>query len=390
MTRRPSVVGGVDRLLTLFQRVDGAFLAGRFALFVPVLVFSQLLDAPEFGRFSTRYHAFLFAGNLALWGAHDALLVRAGATSGRVTQLILFYAVAVAATGSAGYLGDPSGLLVCLFVFLYRPLYLLLVTVYRDAPGAYRTLTVALVAAMLALVVPLPDPAWRLGGAAAVTLAFQALLVARTPGLLALRPALFLRRLGEEYGYAGNHVLSSFFIQGSLFVFSLLAREEPFAAAAQLAYLLNVVLVAQGLLYRLAVHRFARRSEGVGGRLRVFVLLSLGVAAAAVVGVALVGPRAERLLFGRAAALPALQGPLIWILLVHSLNYPLAGLLVGSGRVRSQLAVSAASAAVLVAALLLLPDRGSPWSYALALSIATSAAVVGRLVAARPLLRPPP
>jgi O-antigen/teichoic acid export membrane protein len=153
---------------------------------------------------------------------------------------------------------------------------------------------------------------------------------------------------------------------------------------------LNVVLVAQGLLYRLAVHRFARRREGVRGRLGVFVLLSLGVAAAAVVGVVLAGPWAERLLFGRAAALPALQGPLIWILLVHSLNYPLAGLLVGSGRVRSQLAVSAASAAVLVAALLLLPDRGKPWSYALALSIATSAAVVGRLIAARPLLRPPP
>ena len=148
--------GGLRSALGFFQKVDGGFLASRFALFVPILVFSQTLDTAAFGQFSSRYHAFLFAGNLALWGAHDALLVREESTRGRVSQLGLFYAIAVVLTGSSAYLLDPWGLLIAAFVFLYRPLHLLLLTAFRDARRSYLFLTGGLLLASVALLILIP------------------------------------------------------------------------------------------------------------------------------------------------------------------------------------------------------------------------------------------
>ena len=52
--------------------------------------------------------------------------------------------------------------------------------------------------------------------------------------------------------------------------------------------------------------------------------------------------------------------------------------------------MSGLSAVVLVAALVLLPGRGTAQSYGLAMSITTFSAVLGRLVAARTLLRKAP
>jgi hypothetical protein len=77
------------------------------------------------------------------------------------------------------------------------------------------------------------------------------------------------------------------------------------------------------------------------------------------------------------------------VVLVHAWNYPLSGLLVGSGQVTRQLAAGILSAVVLVSAMAILTALAVTQVYGVALLAATTTGVVARLVLANPILRRP-
>jgi len=372
----------LSRLVAWLHKSDSGFLASRFALFVPIIVFSHALDDGAFARFSSAYHAFLFAGNLAIWGAHDALLVNPSDRQGRVTQLLFLYVLASVGTGAVAYLGGWFGLSIGLFVLVYRPVMLLALSVRRDDRTAYIRLVVGLVMSTGALVLPVPPTSRLLLATLCICVTLAPMAMAE-PTLLSLNPRLFRQRASTDTPFALNHILSGFFIQGSLYVYAFWAQSSDFVVATQFAYLLNGVLVFQGLVYRIAVHRFAddRPAREDARALLSFAGLTLGIAASAAVTLATFGGTIESLLFGRVGATSTMLTPLVTILLVHSLNYPLAGLLVGSGQVRSQLVAAVGSAITLVIALLAFSQVLSTAAYGWALLVATLVGLAGRTLA---------
>jgi hypothetical protein len=316
--------------------------------------------------------------------------VRPADDRGRVVQLALLYLAALVVTGAVQHAWSAAGLVTALFIFIYRPLYLILLSIFREEPREYVTLCVALAVASLVLLLPL-TPTRRLAAASLsmVTLVAPTLFGRRS--LFALSFNALRNRLAADAPLAANHILSGFFIQGSLFFYAYWADGADYALATQFAYLLNGVLVVQSLVYRIAIHRFAgdlpyASRRKLFGRL---TMTSVGIGVASTAALTGFGGPIEAALFGRTGATSTMLTTLAAVVLVHAWNYPLSGLLVGSGQVTRQLAAGILSAVVLVSAMAILTALAVTQVYGVALLAATTTGVVARLVLANPILRRP-
>lgn len=371
MTQTPKS-GMVARIAELLFRYDVGVLLSRASLFIPVwLLGREMADPVAFGEASAVYHSCLFLTSISLFGLHEAMVVDDRARVEGPGLVLLLSAL----VGALGYAAWVLGWIeyswpVFLFLIGFRNSYLVSLAYWRRDPVRYLIVCLALVVSGVLLLM-VAELTWS------VVLPLYVLFLVVLWRVGAARDHRFVLPWAAAWRYrhyGGNFLLSTIYIQGALFLYSILARDLYYAFATNFVYLMAAVFVAMDLVYRRILAD--RESKGMS---RAVVVESLVVLAACATGftilLVLLGTRLESLLLGRALVTSdgLGLGLLTALVFVHAGNFIGAGLLVAMGRMPTQMRINMGMAAW-VASFILVGDLwGSP--YVLPLSLLTASAL---------------